>query len=476
MDNTTLPRSDEAIDFHELFGRLRAGLLSTIGFSLLGMALAGWLYLAMVPLGVQTTSTRVVFSFSGLEKGEYPNGSAFDPEDLRAPEVIAEALKRQQLETTENLQNQIRAALSVEGVIPITITKERDRIRATGQSLRPFIADEYAVTLTLPTRFPIEARKRELLLNEIIAAYRDRFRKTYAELPANFGTALNFGAAFAAIRQADYFEYDLILSREAAEIKIFLSAMDNQAKHFRSQNTNLSFGDLAKQSEYFAMIRLNESLGIIRQNGLSKDRQTALVKMDYYLRSLADQERRAQDEEKLVQDLLSKAQERSENYVLGVKSQVAQQRTETPILDKGLIDSLLANDAYNFLVRRALDAGLKARLVAAEKNELAERKKNMEAFIQSASSDQSAGVAQLEKSIASLKTSYDDLVQSIRATYKDYAQQLFTDCVRISMQPKTEGIYRGLVMAALLGLALGFCAGIGSSLLRPPNTTKPNTA
>lgn len=469
MDKPTLPQQDDAIDFSELFDRLRAGLLATIGFSLLGMALAGSIYLLSTPLAVQSTSTRVVLNFSGLEKGEYPDHSGFDPDDLRAPELIADALKRQNLAASENLQNQVRAALSIEGIIPAGITKERDRLRASGQTLRPFIADEYAVTLSLPTRFPIDLRQRELLLSEIVAAYRDRFRRTYAELPTNFG------AAFAALQQADYFEYDMILSKETAEMTRFLSEMDKNAKTFRSQNTNLSFSDLAKQSEYFAQIRLNETLGIIRQNGLSKDRRTALIKMDYYLRSLSEQERRAQDEEKLVQDLFSKAQERSEGYVLGVKSQVAQQRTETPVVDKGLIDSLLANDAYNFLVRRALDAGLKARLVAAEKAELAERRRNMEAFLQTTAAEQLTDLDQLEKSMTNLTAAYDALVQKIRSTYADYSHQLFSDSVRVSMQPRTDSIYRGLVTAILLGLALGVCAGVGASLLRNQPTTRTSS-
>src|SRR5690606_333409 len=115
------------------------------------------------------------------------------------------------------------------------------------------------------------------------------------------------------------------------------------AKAFRSQSTNLSFSDLLKQTQLFTQLRLNETLGLIRQNGLSKNRATAMVKMDYYLRTLEDQERKAAEEAKVVQDLLTKMQERGQGYVLGVKSQAAQSNPGAPILDQGLIDSLLVN-------------------------------------------------------------------------------------------------------------------------------------
>lgn len=102
---------------------------------------------------------------------------------------------------------------------------------------------------------------------------------------------------------------------------------------------------------------------------------------------------KAIEEEKVVDDLLAKTQERSENYVLGLKSQATQARPETPILDQGLIDSLLANDAYNFLVRRALGAGLAVKRVQADKAHLLERRKNLEDFLKSGGSDQATIIA-----------------------------------------------------------------------------------
>jgi ElaB/YqjD/DUF883 family membrane-anchored ribosome-binding protein len=274
-----------------------------------------------------------------------------------------------------------------------------------------------------------------------------------------------FGNAFDALRNADYFEYELILDSEIQNIASYLNQQLEQAKTFRSSTTNLSFSDLLKQTESFSQIRLNETLGLIRQNGLSRNRSIAMVKMDYFLRTLSDQEQKALEEEKVVQDLMAKTQERAQNYVLGIKSQATQQRSEAPILDQGLIDSLLANDANNFLVRRALTAGLEVKRIQAEKAQLVERRKNMESFLKSTGEDQSAVIAQVQKSLTDLEASYKDLISNVRKTQADFARQQFANAIRISMQPVTGSFYKSMVVAAFIGGFIGLTLGVGLSLL-----------
>jgi hypothetical protein len=425
----------------------------------LGLAIAVAIYLMASPFTSATTSLRVTFAFSGYGKGEYPDRSKFQPDDVRAPDIIIEALNRQRLDATEDLQGKIRAALTIEGVIPSNVIRERDRLRAAGQTPAPYLPDEYLVTLTLPRKFPLGSRQRELLLNEIVSTYLEKFQHTYAEMPRAFGNA------FETLRIADYFEYELILNEEIQNLTAYLNQQLEQARTFRSPATNLSFSDLLKQTELFSQIRLNEILGLIRQNGLSRNRAIAMVKMDYYLRTLEDQERKAMENEKLIQDLLTKSLERSQNYVLGSKSQAAQQRPESPILDQGLIDSLLANDAYNFLVHRTLDAGLEVRRMQAGKAQLLERRKSMEMFLKSTGEDQSAIIAQVQKSLIDLEASYKELISNIRMTHADFAQQQFADAIRISMQPVTGSKYRPLAVAGAIGGFIGLALGMGLSLL-----------
>jgi hypothetical protein len=451
---------EDAIDLRDLFVRVMRGLPQIIGLGLLGLVLAASGYLIYSPFQTVLTSTRVSFSFPGFEKGEYPDKSKFQPDDLRAPDVVVEALKRRGLDTSSEFQSKVRAALSIEGIIPPNIIKDRDRLRASGQTAPVYIPDEYAITLSVPRKFPLSGAQRQQLVGEIVNVYRENFQRTYADIP------LAFGNAFAILHNADYPDYESVFDKEMRAITGYLSLKSTEAKLFRSPTTNMAFSDLLRQAQLFSQIRLNETLGLIHQNGLSRNRKIALVKMNDALRLISDEERRALDEESVVKDLLAQTQAHEQSYVLGVKTQANQPRNNTPVLDQGVLDSLLANDSYSFLIRRALEAGLKVKQVQADKGLIVEQIENMKSFSKETLSDQSAIVTEVLKSSSVLEAAYQELIDGIKKTHADYSHQQFGDAIRVSDSILTVGLgVRPILVPSAVGLFLGFAAGAGLSLL-----------
>jgi hypothetical protein len=464
--------SDESIDLRDLVRRLRSGVYQIVGFAVLGLVIAASASLLLSCIQPTTTATRVVFSFPGFERGEYPDKSKFQADDLRAPSIVTEALRRQRLDSSIAFQGKVRGGLGIEGLIPPNIVKERDRVRASGQTPPPYIPDEYIVSLSLPRFNFLSNTQRNALLNEIVSVYREKFNETYADVPEPFGSA------FTTLRHADFPEYQLILDKEIENISGYLEQLLSRAgkdpeeaklvertSSYRSPTTNLSFKDLLEQTQLFAQIRLNETLGLIYQNGLSQDRSTALVKMDYYLRVLENQELRASEEEKVVRELLAQSQDRSQNYVLGIKSQAAAPRNGSPVLDQGLIDSLLLNDAYNFLVRQTLKAGMRVKQIQAEKARLVQLRGNMKSFMDREIGDQAQLLVRVNKSLVDLETAYQELITNIRKTQADFARQQYGDAIRVSSEIRTQGVLKPLVIAGLVGCVLGGALGVGLSLL-----------
>jgi hypothetical protein len=461
----------DGIDLREVFDRLVRGLPQMLGVTALGLAIGAVIYFASNPFTSTTTSMRVTFAFDGFGKGEYPDRSKFQPEDIFAPDIIADAVKRLGYDNVDGLISSVQSGLTIEGLIPPSVVKERDRLRATGQAVEPYIADEYLVTLMLSRECPLNARQKSLLLNELVELFRERFQRTYAEMP------LTFGNAFETLRNVDYSEYELVLNQEIKNIADFLrqqldvddegasAGISKPSRTFRSRATNLSFSDLLEQTRLFEQIQLNQTLGVIYQNGLSQNRSAAITKMNYYLQTLGDQEQEAIEKEAVVDGLLSKAQERSQNYVLGIKSQAAQQNPGSPILDQGLIDSLLANDAYNFLVRRALDAGLAVKAIQANKSQVMERLKNMQSFLSRDDNNQGPMLKQVQASLIELQSAYNKLVSNIRITQTDYSKQQFADAVKVSMQPISESGYKQLEIGSAVGGLIGFVLSFGLSFL-----------
>lgn len=459
-----------SIDFRELFRRLAQGYMHTIGLALIGPVLVAILFILTTRSAPTIASTKLVFSFDGFERGQYPDGSKFQPDDLRSADVIREALHRQSVQLSDEYQTVIRGAVTIEGVIPAGIVKERDRLRALGQTPQPYIPDEYDVSLSLSRNFPLNRRQRELLLNEIINVFREKFQRTYVNLP------ISFGNAFSVLHDSDYIEYELILHEDVQNTSDYLSQLLNQSsesaqrqktdvRSFRSATTNLSFSDLLKQVRLFTQIELNETLGTIYSKGLTKDRETALLKMDFYIHTLQMQEREALQADAVITDLLNKAQTRSQDYILGIKSEAAQTRPNNAILDQGLINSLLANDSYGLLVKRALDSGLKVKHIQAELTALEERRKRMEAFAEQSPAENAKTMAFMQSKLDKLKSAYDRLVNNIRDTHHDFVQQTYADAVRLSTPIYTESYPRKVVTYAILGFIAGVILGIGLSLI-----------
>ena len=140
------------------------------------------------------------------------------------------------------------------------------------------------------------------------------------------------------------------------------------------------------------------------------------------------------------------------------------------MLDQGFIDTLLANDAYNFLVRKALDAGLAVKRVQADIARLQDRRKRMESFTKGEIKDQAAIIAATNASLSNLEANYQDLIAKVRVVLEDYARQEYADAVRISMQAKTSSFLLSLMLGAVIGCVTGISLGMGLSLLNTKAT------
>ena len=446
---------DDTIDIRDILSRLTQGWRQIVGFSLVGLALTGMIAAAACFLQKSTTSARVSFT---------PTSPTvkFQPDDLRAPVIVAEAMQRLGLDGSRDAQSKIRGAISVEAIIPASVTKLQDRQRLAGQTPAPYTPDEYTLTLALPRSFPLSRSQRERLVVELVNVAREHFRRT------NGTTSVAFGAAFETLRGADFPEYEIIFNTELTNLANYLAEQEKIAPSFRSPSTNLSFGDLQQQTDLIAEVELNEVLGLIFEKGISRSPETTQLKIGYYLKRLELDEKRALETERVVKNLLTQATRQTEGYVLGAKSSAAPTTADSaPALDQGLIDSLLANDSYNFLVKKALAAGLAVKQVQADKGRLERIRNNLLPSSQADTTPtaQKEATEALTRSLEKLKGSYEQLVTNVRKVQSDFDEQSFGHAIRLSSQVRTPGILKTLGIGALIGALLGGALAAGLSLL-----------
>jgi len=447
------------LDLRGIIKTLGRGISQILALGLLGLSLSTVTYLLLEFKLTDVTRTRVTFSFDGFDKGEYPDHSRFQPDDLRTPEIILEAIKRQGLPASDTLQTEIRNALEIEAIFPESVLKQRDRLRNSGQTPPLYVPDEYEMTLSLPHNSSISNRQREVLLRDIAEVFREHFTRTYEKLPTSFGSV------FTTLSDSDFPDYEMEIAKDLNALTTFLEQRQAMANSYRSQSTNLSFNDLLENVNNLRQIEFNEVLGVIWQNGLSKDRRSSLIKIDYRLRSLRFQEQQVLANQGVINDLLMQVQSRSPSYILGVKGQLPQPQASTPIIDQGLLDSLLANDSYNMLVRKALDNGVELKQIQYQEAQLLDKRTALNAFLEKDPGDQSAIIKQVRSSLTSLESHYNNLVSSIRRTNDDFIRQQYANAVQISDAVTTRRSILHLIESALIGLILGITAGAGFCLL-----------
>lgn len=445
---------DDSVNLRRLISCIAHGTPRICGFILIGVCLGLAATVVLRLVSPPPTVTRVAFSFREYDAGQYPDKTKFQSDDLRAPAVVAEALRALGMDFSTELQSKVRGAISIAPIVPANIAKEQDKARAAGLTIAPFIPNEYTVSLEASLKLPLSQQQRERLLSEIITTFRNSFRRKYGPSPLAFGTA------FETLRNADFPEYELVLTTEVDNIRTYLRDRSDKAPAYRSPWTNCSFKDLLEQTELFSQIQLNEVLGLIHENGLSRNRSTAMMKLNHHLRLLEERERKAMEDERVVRELLNQAQTRSQSYLLGIKSQATDVRGNSPQVDQRLVDSLLANDAYNFLIRRALQAGLVVRKVESDKARLIDLRDNMKSFVESAQQDQTAIMARVETLLRQLENKYQTLIAAIRHTHADYMQQEYGNSIQLADEIRTARLLPALIRSTMIGAFLGFVAGV----------------
>lgn len=439
---------DDSIAIGELLARLKRGLPLIIGLALIGLVagIAGGL-LRNTRQSTETTM-RVLFSFPGLERGQYPSGARFQVDDLRAPGLVNAAIDHLHVPAPPALADQLHGALTITPLVSPAVSKERDKLRASGQNPPAFYADEYAVTLSLPAGSALDLRQRELFLAALVNAYQENFHRTCLETPRVFRNP------FPALQGVEYMEYDAILSKELRTVSAYLNHQAEQAGLFRSPTTKLSFADLAEQAEIFSTITLRDTMSLLYLKGLAKDSRSTRDKVDYSLLLLGYNEHRRLGEEAAVATILDKLL----NHPSPAPARGSRQSGPAPQADTN-------NTSLDLFLRKNLEASLAVVSLQSDTNALQERKRHLETFASLSESERTATVAYVQSSLTNLQAAYEQLLASIDLTLRDYIAYSTGDGARISQPARLETNQHPLSLDGAAGLSLGLLLGLGLSLL-----------
>ncbi len=255
----------------KIFAYLRKGCIPIVILSLV----FGYLFSGYIG-GKQTYTASVIIEYTNslAPSGLTPSGAAIDVKQIYASNVIADAIRELDLNTSIDF---VRSRINVKEIIP---DDEQTRINALlerGEEYEYF-PTAYTVTFTVGSAYSAEFARR--VLEAVIRNYILFYGEKYVDVtltPNNVGNTDD--------KRLDYIESIEMIQAGLEDIITFLYARSDAYPTFYCSQSGLSFGNLL--DEYLELRDLNvyRLYSLILDNALSRDPDALLQKYGYRLDS-----------------------------------------------------------------------------------------------------------------------------------------------------------------------------------------------
>lgn len=224
--------------------------------------------IASLKLQTYTASTVIEYTNKEAEQGEAPDGSKIDVTEMKASNIISQALINLHYES-ENI-DWVRSCLSIEPVI----TDEQQKT----QDAKIELGEEYEIN---PTRYLISFTANvgcgkefpRKMLNEILDVYIADYGKNHVNLESGTNGINDIYS-----KGYDYIEMMEVIDDSLESVLALLDKKIELNNSFRSYDTGYSFMDLYREFYFFKSVDVPEISASILHQKITKDKNVLLAK------------------------------------------------------------------------------------------------------------------------------------------------------------------------------------------------------
>jgi hypothetical protein len=304
---------------------------------------------------------RVVLSFRGIERGQYPSERRFSPTDFRAPGVLSAALADAGIGSGRTDLNRVSASLEVLPIIPPEVLLRWRKADRDGAKREDYSPSEFALTLAIPN---LSAAEEVRLFDAIVKRYQQRIR--LEQIAALTFASTWSGASYQdLINRYDYWDIPYILDKNVELLNRYLRQLVEESQNYQDPISQFSFRDVQKEFAIWSATRLEALKGVTYQGRLVKNKETEILTSQYRLEDLDIQVLRGKDETAEAMKLLEASQKPP-----GISGTRSATREGLPIVDSGVLDRLIKSDYLGPLVKRISELQEQTARVEAEKRRL----------------------------------------------------------------------------------------------------------
>ncbi|MBQ9008332.1 MAG: hypothetical protein IJ088_03255 [Clostridia bacterium] len=263
---------------------IRIVIVIVILCGLLGTGIAAFLF-SRNP-GPSTASSSIEFTFAGSAESIAPNGTRYNPEDMRNDDILRQALVTAGLDSRYTPE-QVRTSLKVSGVYPADFIDQVKSFRSlldfqssSGNILSNYHSTQFSVVLTNDFDKSIDASSQKSLLDAILTAYVSYFRQTFGSyLDTGFYENLFAGTEADLIHQLE------AIDQEIANLSLYAEEMTERAPDLKLGGRG--FDDINIRLQNLSDSTVSQLKANLQVNALAKNPQRLLNQYESTLQRLS---------------------------------------------------------------------------------------------------------------------------------------------------------------------------------------------
>ena len=230
-------------------------------------------------------SAIIGFNYPELQKGKNPDGSIFLRTNIIPLDVLNQTYDQYKDSIKEDNFDDFRESIKIEPIIPTATQTMIDNALKRGENIS-FTASNYKIVS--------EDRNKELLVkivNESVAKYINKYKPTYS-----------FQVVGNDIYGYDYSDSYSLLSERIKMMEMAISSYEN--KNYMSSKLGYSFDMIEERIKNFKNVELQDFYSYYTINGLSKNRDSKLMRIDSKIQELTLENQALEGKAKVLKEML----------------------------------------------------------------------------------------------------------------------------------------------------------------------------
>lgn len=291
------------ISFGSIFRQMKRYLLVWIVLAaVLAMLTTSFVFLFSGRIVTSSITALVSFNYSGIESGKAPDGSTFDVNKIKSPNVIENALD--DVGESSSLSENIRSNISIKGIIPDDALDKislYQSVYSQGGSAALDAVNSLLAIGYYPSYYVINfdyaaagitIDDGKKILDRILENYQDYFFRTYG-----YNEALGSSAVAVDYKDYDYPEAVDVFNSTLDSLEQYVQKLSNDdTTNFRSNETGYTFSDLLTTIDTVKSADLDALSSYITINNITNDKEMLLTYYQYRIEEMERERKVSQSE------------------------------------------------------------------------------------------------------------------------------------------------------------------------------------